>query len=96
MKKLFAILWEILDDKWTEHKLELENGVDKVEGQSLIIQSRNMIDCQSFSWNIQAFGKIRHINYLMYTIRKRIGYVIRSIRVTGDGINKKNFLMESQ
>ncbi len=44
MEKLSAITWEISDDKWTEHKFELESGVDKIVVQSLTIQYYNVID----------------------------------------------------
>ena len=30
IKKLSVILWEILNNKWTEHKFEFESGIDKV------------------------------------------------------------------
>ncbi len=48
MEKLSAIPWGIPDGKWTEHKFELESGVDKIAGRSLTIQSRNVIDCLRF------------------------------------------------
>ncbi len=38
IEKLSVILWEIPDDKWTEHKFELESGIDKIAAQSLTIQ----------------------------------------------------------
>ena len=48
IEKLSAISWGISDDKWNEHKFELENKVNKIVGQSLTIQSRNVIDCLRF------------------------------------------------
>ncbi len=48
LEKLSAKSWGILDDKWTEHNLELKSGVDKIVVQSLTIQSRNVIDCLRF------------------------------------------------
>ena len=45
IEKLSAILWRIPDNKWTKHKFELKSGLDKVAGQSLTIQSENVIDC---------------------------------------------------
>ncbi len=48
IEKLFAIPWGIPDNKWTEHKFELESSIDKIAGQRLTIQSRNVIDCLRF------------------------------------------------
>jgi Plavaka transposase len=48
MEKLSDIPWGIPDDKWTEHKFELESGLEKIAGQNLTIQSRNVIDCLRF------------------------------------------------
>ena len=48
IEKLSDIPWGIPDDKWTEHKFELESGVEKIAGQNLTIQSRNVIDCLRF------------------------------------------------
>ena len=57
MEKLSAILWKIPDDKQTEHKLELESGVDNIAGQNLTIQSRNLIDCLRFFMGYPGFWK---------------------------------------
>ncbi len=57
MKKLSAIPWGIPDDKWTEHKFELESGVDNIAAQSLTIQSRNVIDCLRFFMGHLGFWK---------------------------------------
>ena len=37
MEKLSDISREILDNKWTEHKFELESGVEKIARQNLTI-----------------------------------------------------------
>ena len=39
MEKLSAIPWGILNDKLTEHKFELESGINHIARQNLIIQS---------------------------------------------------------
>lgn len=55
MEKLSTIPWGIPNDKWTEHKFEPENGVDKVARQSLTIQSQNIIDCLRFFMEYTSF-----------------------------------------
>ena len=55
MEELSAIPWGLPDDKWTKHKFELKSGVDKVAGQSLTIQSPNVIDCLRFFMRYTSF-----------------------------------------
>ena len=57
IEKLFAILWKIPDNKWTEYKFELENVIDKISGPSLTIQSENVIDCLRFFMGYLGFWK---------------------------------------
>lgn len=48
IEKLSTIPWKIPDNKWTEHKFELESSIDKIAKQNLSIQSHNMIDYLRF------------------------------------------------
>ena len=48
IEKLCAILWGILDDKWTKYKFKLESSVDNIAKQNLTIQSQNVIDYMRF------------------------------------------------
>lgn len=55
IKKLPIILWGIPDHKWIENKCELESDVDKIAGQSQIIQSQNMIKSLRFFMEYPGF-----------------------------------------
>lgn len=48
MKKLLEISWGILEDKLIEHKFEIENGVSKIFGQKIAIQSKNVVSYIKF------------------------------------------------
>ena len=43
MEKLSDILWGIPNDKWIDHKFELQNGIGEMAGQEILIHSQNVI-----------------------------------------------------
>lgn len=48
MEKLSNIRWGVPDVKWIKLKFQLKNRVNKVAGQKLTIQLRNVIDCLGY------------------------------------------------
>ena len=48
MEKLSEIPWGIPEDKWIEHKYNVESGVSGIAGQEIAIQSRNVLSCIKF------------------------------------------------
>lgn len=45
MEKLSEITWGILENKWIEHKFNVESGISGIAGQKIIIQLQNMLSC---------------------------------------------------
>ena len=48
MEKLSKIPWGISEDKWIEHKYNVESGVSEIAGQEIAIQLRNVLSCIKF------------------------------------------------
>ena len=48
MKKLFDILWGIPNDKWIDHKFELQSDVSGMAGWKISIHLGNVIGCLKF------------------------------------------------
>ena len=48
MEKLSEIPWGIPEDKWIEHKYNVESGVSGIAGQEIAIQSQNVLSCIEF------------------------------------------------
>lgn len=55
MEKLLEIPWAIPNDKWTEHKFELENGIAGMPKQEISIHSQNVVGYFEFL--------IRHLKF---------------------------------
>ncbi len=45
MEKLSEIPWGIPDDKWIEHRFDVESGVSGIARQEIAIRLRNVINC---------------------------------------------------
>ena len=48
MKKLSEIPWDIPENKWIEHKYNVESGVSGITRQKIAIQSQNVLSCIKF------------------------------------------------
>ena len=48
MEKLSEIPWGIPEDKWIEHKYNVESGVSGIAGQEIAIQLQNVLSCIEF------------------------------------------------
>ncbi len=48
MEKLSDIPWCIPNDKWIDHKFEVQSGVGGMAGREISIHSRNVIRCLEF------------------------------------------------
>ena len=48
MEKLLEISWGIPENKWIEHKFNVESGVFEIAGQKIAIQSQNVLSYIEF------------------------------------------------
>ena len=48
MEKLSEIPWGIPEDKWIEHKYNVESDISGIAGQEIAIQSQNVLSCIKF------------------------------------------------
>ena len=48
IEKLSEIPWDIPENKWIEHKYNVESGVSEITGQEIAIQSRNVLSYIKF------------------------------------------------
>ena len=48
MEKLSEIRWSILEDKWIEHKYNIESCISRIAGQEIVIQLRSMLSYIKF------------------------------------------------
>lgn len=70
IEKLSEILWSIPEDKWIEHKFDIESGVSGIAGQEIPIQSQNIVSYIKFL--IRHPGFQHYQNYEPYHVYNQI------------------------
>ena len=95
MKKLSEISWSIPNNKWIEHKFELQSGVAGIAGQKIVIYSQNVMGCFEFLMKHPGFGITKHLSYLVYVMKMRSQCKMKCIPAKGGGNAKKCTFLKS-
>ena len=55
MEKLLDIPWVIANNKWIDHRFELQSGVEEMTEREILIHSQNVIRCLQFLMGYPSF-----------------------------------------